>query len=321
MNRVLGFALATIAGQGIVLSQSTIYGVAAGPQSPYTLYRISAATGAGSVVAPISAFEVRSIAFAPNGSLYGSALEFFSLKPLLVTINTSTGAATQIKSITGVTGNSVPNDFAFRSDGLLFALYGGKLYTIDVSSGVATLIGIPNTTDYPVALAFSSGDTLYLADKTNLYTVNQTTGAASLMTSLAYDASLGLDSQPGSMEFDPVAGTLYVSIYGASSSLGTINISTGAVTRIGPTVSGLRAIAVGPAVTPSPTPAPASLFLVCTGMLILFGCTRWRRVNQSSLAASARACTSASFSGRPTMPAIHAPFENTNTGRSASRPK
>jgi hypothetical protein len=225
---------------------------------------------------------VQSIAFGSNGSLYGSALEFFPLKPLLVTINTSTGATTQIKFITGVTGNSVPNHSACLSDVLLFALYGSKIYTIDVSSGVATLIGIPNTSDHPVALAFSNNDALYLADKTNLYTVNQTTGAASLVTSLAYDASFGPNPQPNSMEFDPATGTLYVSIYsnnslGTTSSLGTINFSTGAVTRIGPTVLVLHGIAIAPAVTPSPTPAPTSLFLVGTGMLTLFGWTRWRR--------------------------------------------
>jgi hypothetical protein len=320
MNRVLGFALAAIAGQGIVLSQSTIYGIAPGP-SPWTLYRISAATGTASLVAPIFGVQnVDAIAFAPNGSLYGSGSTFF-FNPLLLTIDTSSGTSTQVV-IGGLAVGINANDFAFRSDGVLFALYGAtKLYTINVSSAVATLIGTPVTSNFPSALAFSNSDVLYLADKTNLYTVNQTTGAATLSTSLTYDASFGPSPQPKGMKFDLTTGTLYVSISSTNSSLGTINITTGAVTRIGPSVLGLGALAIAPAVTPSPTPAPTSLFLVATGMLILFGWTRWRRVNQSSLAASARACTSASFSGKPTMPAIHAPLENTNTGRSASRPK
>jgi hypothetical protein len=283
MKRVLGLALAVIAGQGIVLGQSTIYGVGPGPGSPYTLYRVSAATGAATVIGPIFGAISITIAFAPNGRLYGSGFDFF-FTPLLLTIDASSGASTQVP-ISGLAGGIGANDFAFRSDGVLFALYGAtKLYRINVSSGVAMLIGTPVTSNFPSALAFSNDDVLYLADKTNLYTVNQTTAAATLLTPLTYDANFGPDPQPRGMKFDPATGTLYVSILSftgppgtAISSLGTINVSTGAVTRIGLTVQGLGGIAIAPAVTPSPTPAPTSLFLVCTGILILFGWTRWRR--------------------------------------------
>jgi hypothetical protein len=99
MDRVLGLALAAIASQGIALSQSTIYGIAPASGSPFTLYRISAATGAGSMVGPIfGAVSVNAIAFAPNGRLYGSGSDFlFKLfSPLLLTIDASSGASTQV---------------------------------------------------------------------------------------------------------------------------------------------------------------------------------------------------------------------------------
>jgi len=65
--------------------------------------------------------------------------------------------------------NVLTGDLAFRSDGVLFGLYGGGLFTVNTLTGVATSVG-PLTTGGGFAFA---GSTLYLADSTNLYTVNQ----------------------------------------------------------------------------------------------------------------------------------------------------
>jgi hypothetical protein len=280
MNRTLGLILAATMGQGMAVSQSTIYGIGAGP-SPYTLYRISPTTGAGTLVGPIFGFiDASAIAFAPNGVLYDFGHDFF-FSPFLLTINTSTGAATPVAAITGAPSNAGANSFAFRSDGVLFALFGASsIYTINTATAAATLIGSPGAS-IPTALAFSSSNVLYLADKNNLYTVNQATAATTLVTPLTYDPSFGSNLLLRSMKFDPATGTLYVAVWNqgmpVQASLGSINLATGAVTRIGASVLGLDGLAIGPAlVSPSATPLPSSLLLLCIGLLALFGWSRWR---------------------------------------------
>ena len=89
------------------------------------------------------------------------------------------------------------------------------------------------------------------ADGDELDSLNQCTGAHTLVISLTYDPAFGgaAESRANGMKFDPSTGTLYASVVNGDNpsqvwSLGTMNISTGAVTRIGKTVDGLDAIAL-----------------------------------------------------------------------------
>jgi len=72
------------------------------------------------------------------------------------------------------------------------------------------------------------------------------------------------------MKFNPSNGTLYASVAndfpGVTWSLATIDIATGNVTRIGPTVPGLDAITFGPMPAPGAVPAPSSWLLVAIGL-------------------------------------------------------
>jgi hypothetical protein len=170
--------------------------------------------------------------------------------------------------VTLLTG--LPNDvgaysFAFSPNGTLFATYGGELFTIDVNSGDATLVGqTPGG-----SLAFSSDGTLYSSNGGDLYTVNQSTGAASLVTTLAFDSGFGETGSPNQMSlaFDPADGTLYTLAEWAGveqSWLGTIDIATGEVTPIG--ITGF----VGPGgLAIEASPEPASGFLIPVGLFIL----------------------------------------------------
>lgn len=254
---------------------SIIYGI--GPDfphlSPYGLYQISSAGGAGTELGPIDGFSgVSAMAIAPNGMLYASGQNFLMTEEELLTLNPATGAPT-LTILTGVPIELTANAYAFSPGGILYAIYGNQsLFTINTSTGAATLVGsgvagsISNE-----ALSFSNNGTLYLSNGTNLYTVNPNTAATSLVAPLDFDSSFGLSGAPTlmSMSFDPTDGTLYTSVVGnGSSSLGTINISTGEVTKIGPTVSGLGPLAI------EATPEPSSGLLFPAGLLAL---VIWRR--------------------------------------------
>jgi len=244
---------------------SVFYGIGPGTASPYGLYQIAPGTGTGTVVGPIS-YIVGAMDVAPNGTLFSDGLDLL-LNHDLLTLNRSTGAATLVAPISGIPFGLSANDFAFRPDGTLFSIYGlNNIYTINTTTGAAAFVGhVGGNT-----IAFSSAGTLYLADGVSLYTVDQSTAAMSLLIALTFDSSFGLSGTPQMhMTFDPSDGALYAIVYGnGSSSLGTINIGTGAVTRIGPTVSGMGPLAIA-------TPEPSSWLFFMTGLCIVGG-WRWR---------------------------------------------
>jgi hypothetical protein len=266
---------------GSVWSQSIFGAAYSGPGRPATLYAISPTTGAAGVIGPIGAATVSSIAFAPDGvTLYGVGIVGGLTNFELIKINTSTGAGTPI----GATGLSGPcQDMAFRSDGTLFCYSAGGIFTINTTTGVATLVG--STGGFPDGngLAFL-GNVLYTANQNELDTINQSTGAATLAIPLIYSSAFGGgESRAAGMKFHP-NGTLYAAVttgLGAAgtSSLGIINISTGAVTRVGPTAAGMDALAISSVtLAASPVPAPASWKLVAIGLgLVILIQVLWRR--------------------------------------------
>ena len=291
IGKAIGVALSLALLGASGASAQTIFGAAYnGPNAPATLYVISPVNGAATVVGPIGAATVSSIAFAPDGvTLYGVGLVAGQFK--LLRINTSTGAGTPI----GLTNLSGPcQDMAFRSDGKLFCYGGGSIFTLSTSTGASTLVG--DTGDFPDGngLAFSSASILYTANQRELDSVNQSTGAITLVVPLTYSPAFGGFSRASAMKFHP-NGTLYasvitgsnaiadISIASGAASLGIINISTGAVTRVGPTVAGLDALAISTQTivpNPSSVPAPSSWLLVVTGLalaVVYFTATRRAR--------------------------------------------
>jgi len=230
-----------------------------------TLYSISPTTGAATPIGAVGFPQVGSLAFAPNGTLYGIANSNSGERGAaqLLTIDTTTGAGTLVGAIHTVdmivTNNF--NDLAFRSDGVLFGYASNAdeaaLYTINTTTGQATKVGNTGIESIGNALAFSSANVLYTANDKELDTLDQSTGARTRVVALDYSQFGTTVSRANGMKFDPSTGKLYASVAtaGASgqqaSSLGFIDISTGVVTRIGPTVNGLDAIEVRPAANPT----------------------------------------------------------------------
>jgi hypothetical protein len=208
--------------------------------------------GAATTVGPIGFNQVGALDFSPDGTLFG--VGFNGSDSILITINPATGAGTLIGSL-GET--QFTEDIAFRpSDGTLFAYIAGDIYTVNTSTGAATFVGATGGFPDGNGLAFS-GTTLYLANdggggQGTLWTINQSTGAETALVSLTYDpAFVGSDPRVNGMKFDPATGTLWASVVTgggksgtAANYVGTINITTGAVSFVGTTVSGLDAVAL-----------------------------------------------------------------------------
>jgi hypothetical protein len=133
-------------------------------------------------------------------------------------VNTATGGVILV-------GNSgvVPTDIAFSPTGNLFGVDFSNLYSINTSTGAATLIGsLGGGISTANALVFSPSGTLFAADGSNLYTVNPNTGLATLVGSLGFGSG-------GDLAF--VNGKLYLAT--SSNQLVTLNTSTGAGTLVG----------------------------------------------------------------------------------------
>jgi hypothetical protein len=99
-----------------------------------------------------------SIAFNPaDGILYGSAGPTVPFSNLLIRIDPATGIATQIAPITGTTEND--GDSMVFINGTLYLVdtsgYGSLLYTVNLSSGVATTIGPISDYYLHVTLAYN----------------------------------------------------------------------------------------------------------------------------------------------------------------------
>jgi hypothetical protein len=173
---------------------------------------------------------------------------------VLLTIDPATGAATEVGPSEGLAGNDTIADMSFRSDGALYAMSGGggflnvPVYTIDKSTGAVTFLGGSNTRGGGNGIAFSPSDVLFHANGTELHTLDQTTGAATLAAILIWPAGPCLDPghRVGALDFQPGTGTLFAVLNHCGDSvwhLGTLDSATGVITDIGQTVDKLDAIA------------------------------------------------------------------------------
>jgi hypothetical protein len=101
--------------------------------SANSLFRIDPATGVGTQIAALGGLGVQGLDFSAGGVLFG-----WSGTLGLITIDATTGAVTDVNS--GLVG-ALMQSIAFDASGNLFGASETTLFSIDVATGVQTLIG------------------------------------------------------------------------------------------------------------------------------------------------------------------------------------
>jgi hypothetical protein len=131
-------------------------------------------------------------------------------------------------------GADQPNGIKFNpANGLFYIASSASLYSIDVSTRVATLIGSFNVSgSLMIDLCFNLTGVCYAYDLVTdaAYTVNISTGAATLLGPLGYDANFGQG-----MSYDYETSTIYLSAFNNGTFTGqlrTMDPATGNTTLI-----------------------------------------------------------------------------------------
>jgi hypothetical protein len=157
----------------------------------------------------------------------------------LYQFNPGTGAVTLLGSITGLQGADQVNGIAYNAANGNYYLAAGSLspvsdniYSFNVTTRVATLIGPTGTTGLQIDLGITTAGVCYSYDliTNNAYTINLSTGAATLLGALGYDPNYGQG-----MSIDNESGVVYLSAFNNATSSGqlrTLNIATGNTTLV-----------------------------------------------------------------------------------------
>jgi DNA-binding beta-propeller fold protein YncE len=237
--------------------------------TPGSVYSINPATGAATFVTDLTGAVATSLVGLDilAGKLYATdvvAGAGFSFG----TIDIATGAFTIIND----------QDGSANWHGLAASAAQNLLYTIDLNdssklksvtpSGVVTAIGA-GTGIFGVGMAFDDNHSLlYAVDGSSLYTVDTTTGTATLV------GALGIGDGRFGLAYDPTTDTLYGN-GGDTETLYTIDVTTGAATAVGPNgptagdhIDGLAFGSLTPAAVPEPG-AFTSALAVGVGFLFL----------------------------------------------------
>lgn len=265
---ILGAAFIALGTAGVAHARSILYGAAhIGNSGPSTLYIIDPSSGATTPVGAIGFNRVSGMDFDASGRLFATGERTTGPRTtVLLTIDPSTGVGTEVGVIPphsfGLPGQgSAISDIAFRhSDGALFAYLEPRdgLGTINPATGALTELGATGLSGNGNGLAFSANDTLFKLDDLGLFTLDQTTAVGSPFATSFYPTpamipTLGTDPRVNAMKFEPETGALYASLLGGfgpptNNFLAIVSTATGTMAVIGPTVTGLDALAWSPPV-------------------------------------------------------------------------
>ncbi|CAM3426128.1 T9SS-dependent choice-of-anchor J family protein [Aequorivita lipolytica] len=172
--------------------------------------------------------------FDENGTLYA----FNGTTSTLLSLDETTGAETTIGPITGLLATETLRGMAWNdADSTMYVLAGagevGSVYTINLTTAVATLVGSSTITGWlPIWLAIDSNGNAFMADVglDSLYSVDLTTGTATLVGPLGVNINFAQDA-----DFDPDTDTLYMAAYigGGVNLFASVDTATGVATPLG----------------------------------------------------------------------------------------
>lgn len=175
----------------------------------------------------------------PSGTTLYGIQTLTATVPSFGTINPTTGAFTLIAPVTGIVSGDTPSGLTIDPvTGAAFITSGGAagtgaLYSFNLATGVATLIGPHGVgaTGIMIDIAINCDGNMYGHDigTDSLYSINRTTGAATLIGPHGLLANFAQG-----MDFDNNDGTLYANIYtgGGTYTYGSFNLATGAITPL-----------------------------------------------------------------------------------------
>jgi hypothetical protein len=217
------------------------------------LFRVDFGTDQSTLIGNSIGFaSVEGLAFAPNGTLYGIS----DATKQLVTINTATGKGTLV-GFTGLAGQGIGQfdaldpGLAFTVDGRLWASSAtvNKLWRLDPVTATATLVG---ATGAHISGLAGRGDELYGVGSNgneNLYRINTSTGAATLIGALFPGQSVHFDNAGADFDGNGVLWAVLdysPTMPNRASDLVRINLDTGAATIVGQTHLDSDALAIAP---------------------------------------------------------------------------
>jgi Ca2+-binding RTX toxin-like protein len=253
----------------------TLYGVAhSGADGSSILYTIHPASGAATAVGPVGFRRVSGISFHPQtGTLYGTGLRLATAGDVhvLLTVDPVSGVGvevgpTRVDEVCISTflfsgcGETV-TDVAFRADGTLFGIvafppvdllgscFGARgLVTFDLETGAASLVGLTGWSCAEVGIAFSPDGFLHDVTDWSVGYLSQADGTARFAAGAAYErCGTGAGSRITGMDFHPLTSVLFGSLESgegvSANCLATIDQRSGRVRVVGPTVTGLDALA------------------------------------------------------------------------------
>ncbi len=171
---------------------------------------------------------------------------------------------------------SIPGDWVGmefdQSTGILYAIAGADLYTIDPVAVTATLVGATgiNPGDLPIALAIDASGVGYTYEivTDNLYSIDLATATATLIGNIGFDANFGQG-----MCYDPTTDMVYMAAFNFATFAAewrSVDVSTGTTSLIGPIVSTAATtqvawVSIGETLPPPACPEPTNLTVTNIG--------------------------------------------------------
>ena len=194
-------------------AQNDVYAVEYN-QSTNRFGTINLLNGTFTRIASIGSALINDIAYCPtNGMLYG-----ISNTTALVSFNKTNGAITKVANLSVTAIESL----AFRpSDGALFGATSSKLYTINLATGTATLVGSYGS---PTNLG-TTGQNIRFANDGNLYVSNTSTNTDIYRLNTASGAAMWMGE---------AIGYPYLMLQNASSNMYGVYINLGSSTNPAP---------------------------------------------------------------------------------------